>query len=241
MAKKWGLLSLLLILGMGSALADDAPLTRSISVSGTAERLSSPDQAKLRLTVDGRGTNAATAMKQAGEKVVAVLRALESLLEPEQVQALNTNLRQVVEGTRRTWVQERGEPLEMLAEREILLERVSIGDLPTIIDAVSKEDLARLGAVTPVVSNARQVEDELQLEAVVDAKERAARIAAELGVRLGLPLSVDVDNVYRPQPRVMEAVAFKAVAADAGGGYDNAGLQTIRATIRARFELLPKN
>lgn len=241
MANKLGLFILLAGLGLSAAFASDAPPPRAISVSGSAEQLHSPDQARLRLTVDGRGKDAAFAMKQAGEKVVAILRALDDLLEPEQVRALSTNLRQVVEGTRRSWVQERGEPLEMLAEREMQIERVSIGDLPAIIDAVTKADLARLGAVTPVVSNAREIEDALQIEAVTDGRKRAQRIASELGVKLGLPLSVDVDNVYRPQARVMEAATFKAVAADAGAGYDNAGQQTIRATVRLRFELLPAN
>lgn len=218
------------------------PETRAISVSGAAIRRVVPDQVEFRIAVDGRGATAEEALSRAGKKVAEALRALRSLTEPEQIQALDTQLREVVEGTNRTWVRDRGEPLEMLATRTLRVERMPMAQLGAAVAALAKGDLARLEQITPVVSAARSIENELQLEAADDARSRARALAERLGVELGLPLSVDVHDNHRPQPRTMamaDGMMLKAQAASVEAGYDNAGEQEIEARVRIRFELLP--
>ena len=210
-------------------------------MSGEASRLVVPDQVSLRLAVEGQGDNAGEAMERAGKRVADVLQRLRAHTEPEQIRALDTQLMEVVKGTRRRWSRDRGEPLEMLATRSIQVERIVIGRLPALISDISGADLARVENVTPKVSNAREVESVLQLEAVDDARDQARALAARLGVELGLPLQVDVHSQYRPQPRSYVAMEAKAMMASdaAGAGYSEAGEQEINARVQIRFELLP--
>ncbi len=233
---------LLLSIGMlpWAAQAGDTPEPRSISVSGSAMRLVAPDQVSFRLSVEGRGPKAGDALEQAGARVGDVLRALRSLVAADQIRALNTDLRKVVQGTDRSWVHDRGEPMEMLATRIIQVERLPIGQLGEVMDAVAAEPLARIDSVTPVISNARSIEDELQIEAAEDARRRAQKLAKALGVGLGLPLQVEVNNFQRPQPRMMVAMeASMMKASSAGAGYEQAGQQEINAELRIQFELIP--
>lgn len=234
------LMSLGVVLPLGAAQASDAPDPRSISVSGSATRLVAPDQVSFRLSVEGRGTTSGAALEQAGERVGSVLKALRPLVSPEQIRALNTDLRKVVQGTDRAWVRDRGEAVEMLATRVIQVERLPIGSLGDVMDAVATEPLARVDTVTPEVSTARKIEDELQIEAAEDARSRAQKLAAALGVTLGLPLQVDVNNYQRPQPRAMVGMEASMIkVGSAGVGYDQGGQQEIKADLRIRFELLP--
>ncbi len=234
------ILALGLMLPAVGAQAADRPEPRSISVSGAASRLVAPDQASFRLSVEGRGKTSGVALEQAGERVGAVLKALRGLVAADQIRALNTDLRKVVEGTDRSWVRDRGEPVEMLATRVIQVERLPIASLGAVMDAVAVEPLARVEAITPVVSTAREIEDELQIEAAEDARTRARKLAAALGVELGLPLQVDVNSQQRVQPRAMMAMEASMVkVGSAGVGYEQGGQQEISAELRIRFELLP--
>lgn len=238
----YSLLFVLFGFALGNAQAAEAPEPRAISVSGSAVRLVAPDQVGFRLMVEGRGETAKQALEQAGKRVGTVLRALGPRVEPEQIKALNTDLRKVVKDTDRSWVRDRGEPQEMLATRTLQIQRVPIARLAEIMDAIAAEPLARVNSVTPVVSTARKIEDELQIEAAEDARQRAQKLATALGVNLGLPLQVDVSNVQRPQPQMMRSMeASMMKVGTAGSGYDKAGQEEIRAQLRIRFELLPKN
>lgn len=242
------ILSFAAVLMLGTSAMWTAPVraepgveTRSISVSGEATRLVAPNQVSLRLAVEGRGENAAQAMEQAGKRVADLLKRLREHTDPEQIRALDTQLVEVVKGTTRRWVKDRGEPLEMLATRSVHVDRIIIGRLPAMISDISGADLARVENVTAKVSNAREIETALQLEAADDAREQARALAARLGVELGLPLQVDVQSQYRPQPRAYVAMEAKAMMASdaAGAGYAEAGEQELSARVQIRFELLP--
>ncbi|MGB1556400.1 MAG: SIMPL domain-containing protein [Oceanococcaceae bacterium] len=234
---------LVAILGIAlSACAQAAEMEpRHIQVSGSAQQMVAPDQAQIHLQLEGRGKDAGAAMRQVGERTQRLLQTLEALVSQERIRALQTDVREVVEGTTRSWVRERGEPLEFLALRGVQIERLPLSQLPALMEALAKSPLARIDGVQTSYSQARQAEDALQLEALDDAKARAQRLAERAGVRLGLPLSISVHSRYEPQPKMMRAEAYM-VAADssmAGGGYDAAGQERIEARVDVRYELLP--
>ena len=223
------------------APAHEGPERRGISVSGHAVDRVAPDRASVMLGVEGRGETADQAMAQAGQRVAALLDALTPLLDAEQVRALGTDLRRVVKGTDRHWIRDRGDPVEMLARRRVQLERIEVAMLPRAMRCITQQPLASIDQVQTEVSNAREIEDRLQLEAIAEARARAQRLAQSLGVTLGPPIDVQVDSHYAPQPKAMAADArmLMAESAESGAGYEQTGLETLEARVRLRFELIP--
>ena len=231
----------LLILGLATtsplASADEQP-RRQVNVQGQASRLVAPDQASLSITVEGRNKDAEQAMAKAGQHAQSVVITLARYTDKANIRALQTQVRSVVKGTTRSWRNDSGEPMEMLASRQIQVERLNIENLPEVMEALAKQPLTRIDQVEPKVSNASEIEDEVLLLAIDDAQARAQRVAQRLSVKLGLPISVHVQQQYAPQPKyAMRAMAVESVAADAGGGYSAAGENEIRAQVNIAFEL----
>ncbi len=231
----------LFLLGLAAtstlAVADEQP-RRQINVQGQASQLVSPDQATLSISVEGRDKDADGAMSAAGSNAQSVVITLARYTDKNNIRALQTQVRSVVKGTDRSWRKDSGEPMEMLASRQIQVERLAIDKLPDVMRALAKQPLTRIDQVSPSVSNAREIEDEILLLAIDDAKARAERVAKRLGVELGLPISVHVQQNYAAQPKyAMRAVAMEAVAADAGGGYAATGENEIQAQVNISFEL----
>ncbi len=218
------------------ASADESQPRRHINVQGQASRLVAPDQASIHLSVEARAKQAGEAMNEAGSQAQAVVDTLVSFVAKTQIRALQTQVREVVKGTQRSWRRDSGEPMEMLASRQIQLQRLPIEKLPELMQALSRHPLARIDNINPSVSNAAQIEDEILMQAIDDGKARAARIAKQLGVELGLPISVNVHQHHAPQPKM--AVRMMAMeSADVGGGYEAAGENEIRAQVSLSFEL----
>lgn len=231
----------LLIFGLAAtsslASADEQP-RRQISVQGQASRLVAPDQVNLNISVEGRDTQAERAMENAGEHAQSVVITLARHTDKSNIRALQTQVRAVVKGTSRSWRKDSGEPMEMLASRQIQVERLDIDSLPAVMRALSKQPLTSIEQVSPMVSNASEIEDEILLLAIDDAKARAQRVAQRLSVKLGLPISVHVQQQYAAQPKyAMRAMAAESVSADAGGGYSAAGENEIKAQVNITFEL----
>lgn len=234
---------LLALLGLNACHFAEAQLSqearRQVSVSGQAKERVAPDQASIELSVEGRGATSEKALELAGAAAAAVTTALEKLIPAEQISATQTQLRRVVKGTNQSWIRERGDPTEMLASRQISAQRIPVAQLPALMRALAGEDLAQIQQVSLSVSKAREIEDQLLLLAIDDAKARAQRIATRLGVRLGPPISVDTQSAYAPQPKfAVRAMAMESQA-DAGGGFDNPGTQDIEAQVQISFELEP--
>lgn len=223
--------SLLLV---SPAYAEELP-RREISVQGQASRVVAPDQVDVTLSVEGRAKDAGEAMNMAGEHSQGIIDAMLEFVTKRQLRALQTQVREVVRGTTRSWRRDSSEPMEVLASRQIRIQSVSIEMLPDMMRAMSQHTFTRIEQVLPKVSTAAKIEDEILLLAVDDAKQRATKVASRLGVTLGPPISVSVQNHYAPKPQL--EMRMMAVQADAGGGYDAIGENEIRAGVSIRFEL----
>ncbi|MGJ8669200.1 MAG: SIMPL domain-containing protein [Oceanococcus sp.] len=230
---RWALLAVSL-LAVGPVWAEQQA-RRQIQIQGQASRMVTPDQAALQLTVEARAKQAGDAMNAAGSQAQAVVDTLAAFVDKNQIRALQTQVREVVKGTQRSWRRDSGEPVEMLASRQIQLQRLAIEKLPDVMRALAQHPLARVDNVTPSVSNAAEVEDDILMLAIDDGKARALRIAKRLGVNLGLPIAVNVQQHYAPQAKM--AMRVMAIEADAGGGYEATGENEIRAQVSISFEL----
>lgn len=215
---------------------------RGIWVQGYAERDVAPDQLQVSVSVEQRGPTAEAALEAAGEAVGALLGQLREQIPSRSIQALQIQLREVVQGTNRSWVRERGEPREMLATRGISLNEVPISSLAGIMDAVGQTPGVRVQSVQPQVSTLEQIQEELQREAVANGRLKAQGLAAELEMRLGLPLFLDARHSHStPRPMFAEARMMSMQSdAVASAGYDAPGQVKLSSQVELHFELLPQ-
>lgn len=215
---------------------------KGIWVQGHAQRDLAPDQLQLTLSVEQRAATADAALAAAGEAVGALLGQLREIIPNRSIQALQIQLREVVQGTSRSWVRERGEPREMLAIRGVSLNQVPIPSLAAIMDAVGQTQGVRVQSVQPQVSTLEQIQRELQREAVADGRRKAQELAAELDMQLGMPIFLDARHGQpQPQFRVAEA-RMMAANSDAmtAQGYDSPGEVRLRSQVELHYELLPQ-
>lgn len=229
------LLALLLLLP--PARADDAHDRRQLNVHGQAHRLIAPDVAEISLRLQARAPDSATALNAAGEQVRQLHKALRRLLKPEQIRSTDVQLRAVVKGTQRSWRRDSSEAMEMLATRQLTLQRITLDELPEVMNTLAKQQPAQINHVRTLIKDAEQIRDELMLLAIDDARSRAQRMAARLDMRLGLPISVQPQQ-HGPMPVYAATRSLKLAEADnAGAGLDSPGQQRLEARVQIVFEL----
>jgi uncharacterized protein YggE len=227
-----------LLLTSATAIAEQ----RGIWVQGQAEREVAPDQLQIALSVEQRAPSADAALAAAGEAVGQLLAQLREVIPSRSIQALQIQLREVVQGTSRSWVRERGEPREMLATRSVSLNDVPIPSLAAIMAAVGQTAGVRVQSVQPTVSTLEDLQAELQRAAVANGRVKAQSLAAELDMQLGMPVFLDARHGYSPPRPMLAEARMMAVQSDAAptAGYDAPGQVSLRSQVELRFELLPQ-
>lgn len=172
-------------------LAQEAVSPPLVTTSGTAEIQVVPDLADLAFEVEVRDTDLAAARKQQAErmsKVLAAMRAAgipETDLKTSQIQ-LEANFPNDREG---------GQDLTKVrfyqVTQSIRLTVKEVQRVPEITAEAIQAGATRVFPVTLRTSQFRKYRDETRLKALRAAKEKAAALAAELGVQLGKPYSIN--------------------------------------------------
>lgn len=215
---------LLTILPLQSALAEEG-----IHVSGRGSVEVAPDIGDVPLHARREGTDAAALIRELNEVVRSVLKLAAKLgIEERDITAtavsINPRYRRqdqdmVVDG--------------LVATRSI---QVRLRDLDQFGPLMTQSLAAGINNVEPIqldTSRRDALENEALALAIRAAKEEAARVAAEFGVRLGPVANVQVDG---RAPMVKRSVGMMAMRAEADdGGAFSAGLIRIERFVQATF------
>jgi len=87
------------------------------------------------------------------------------------------------------------------------------------------------------LSTAKNVRDDLRVQAARDAKRKAEALATAVGSRAGKPLTI-IANEYNPQPYMMREMSMGKMADQSEGGPTvSTGQLKMRVTVNATFEL----
>lgn len=118
--------------------------------------------------------------------------------------------------------------------------RFDTGDLDRYLDlwrAFSKIPEASVNQVQFVVEDSRMLREEVRLNALRDARRQAGEIAAVLEMEVGKPLLVDATFSEGGGPGPVARAFSVAESADSRGAAPPVGRITVRAEVRAVFEL----
>lgn len=212
---KFKMMALAALVGFSaiSVQANELPAGPHIVTSGTASVDATPDIATLAIEVNVAAKDAATAKKQADERVAQYL----SFIEQNQIakkDISSANLR-----TQPDYDYQNGKSVlkGYRAVRTVEVTLRQLDKLNALLDGALKAGLNEIRSVSLGVAQPEEYKDKARKAAIDDAIHQAQQLAAGFNSKLGPVYSVryHVSN-YQPSPvvRMMKADAAPAVSAE---------------------------
>lgn len=219
----------------GTALAaDDKPL-RTVSVSGRFSVSLVPDVARLVVAVATEAPTAAAAKNENAGRCDAVIKSAKALgISEEQIKTTGVNLYPADEPRDKD-----GKKLRRVyrMDTSLTFSKVPVKRVGEVIDAAVRNGANNIESVSYESSDYRNQYLAALKNAVKDALDKAAAMAAAGGSRLGKAVSISQSGGYNP-PAVSFARMNKAVDAAEAEMPVMAGTIEITAAVNAVFELL---
>ena len=216
--------SALLILAPVLVQAQQEPLIKKIEVTGEAEMEITPNEIDVRITlkeyVDGRKKVEMDKLEARLVKAVKAEDLSKDKLTVESIYGYNWN-----------WKKQRAE--EFLATKSFKLKVVNLKKMNNLLERLDQKGINNVSVASYTHSDINKFKNELKLQALKNAKEKAGYLLNGIDEQLGSVIEVtEIDN-QRP-------VAYRAQmmeAADASGYQSDLEFQTIKlkATIQAVF------
>jgi uncharacterized protein YggE len=191
--------------------ATPAPDTaqRTVSVTGTANLRSTPDEAVVSFGVQTESPSAEDAMRENGTRMVSVLRALGDLgVKDDDISTAGVNLYPSYgsDGTNISGYQ---------ASNQVSVTFHDLGLIGHAIDVAVKAGANLTNGVTFQMSPANRGSEQALATAIADARSKASAMADAAGAQLGQVLTMTEagsPSIYPPMPYDTAAAGAEAVA-----------------------------
>jgi uncharacterized protein YggE len=192
----------------------ELPAARSVSVTGDAEIKVPPDQVILTLAVETVDKDLMTAKQSNDERAKRVLAVTQQFhIEPKHVQTDQVTIEP------RYHDSDRRDFLGFFVRKELVICLKDVGRFEDLLTALLKAGTNYVQGVQFQNTQLRRFRDQARQMAVRAAKEKATALAAELGQKLGHPLSINENiNTWSPYASNRGYLAAQNVASNAGGG-----------------------
>ena len=202
---------------------------RQIQVIGTATRTMKPDQLKITVMVNLQEKNMKIAkdrMDLAQGEVWAVLKKLS--IEKENIEESGIQFHRQMDY--------QSKQLLYYASNTIQFKIKDFTIYDSLVNALTVIPDVNLNSPQPVISNEREIRDEVRSEAVVDAKKKAESMLKPLGLKLGKPILMSESGGMMP---IHENMMVKSVSMRAASRPEEfaAGNQEIEVQVNVQFEI----
>ncbi len=197
----------------------------TISVTGTAEVSSEPDIATFSFTVEETAKETDEAQEVISEKVSKILNGLEDLdIDDKDIKTESYTIYPKEE-----WVTIKNPKEEVSVDGEIYIadrrgkyvqvgydvsQRITltvrnfdiVGD---VLKLMTENKVENLNGPNFQIEDPEGLQDQAREEAIADAKDKAKKLAKDLGVKLGKVISFNENNGgYYPEPYFARSVGF---------------------------------
>ena len=179
----------------------------SIEVRGKAEVKVAPDELSLSIRIDEQNYKGKYTLEEKQDEMVRILQRYGVNIEEDlKVGFMGSDVKL---GLFRS-------QLKSLASATYILKLDSVGKMQQVIDALGKSGISDVKLVKTAYSKKNELEMQLAVEAVKDAKARAVVLSKALGQELGIALQIYVRPMWSndPTPRYRSG-AFMAKNAGA--------------------------
>jgi uncharacterized protein YggE len=223
------------ILALAAASQPSHAADRSLlTVTGQGEAHAAPDMATITVGAVSEADTAAEALTRNSEQVSAAIDALKAAgveardiqtngfsVSPRYVSDRDANTAPRIDGYR--------------VSNSVMVRVRKLDSVGSLLDTLVKAGANDIGGINFGISSADELEDTARTAAVADARHKAELYAEAAGVRLGAIRAIDEAAGSYPMPQpVMRMKAMEAAPAPI-----EAGEQTITASVRVVYEILP--
>lgn len=219
----------------------------TISVSGEGEVLAVPDVGQFSFSVkaEAEADTATVAQEESGVAINNILAYLrEQGIEDKDIKTQNYNLYPRYRYEQRICPPNSYCPAgERVADGFEVTQTVSVKVRETdnagaVIAGVGERGATNISSLNFIIDDVEALQEEAREKAIADAREKAERLAKELGVDLKRVVSFSEGGGYRPQYYKESAV----MAMDAsGGGFSGAelpvGEESTKVTVNITYEI----
>lgn len=200
----------LLALACSEALAAGEPVSRSrtVSISGEADVMVTPDLAEVSIGVTTEGPTAAGAMQSNSQTVAAVLDVFKKEgIQPKDLQTSGFSLQPRFEPVRSS----SGQRLNGYIAGNMVSVRVrDLSKLGAVLDKAISSGANDVRSIQFDVAARAELQDEARRKAMDDAFRKAGLYATAGNVKLGPILSIEEDGAAAMARKPMYAAAMKA-------------------------------
>ncbi|MEO1329545.1 MAG: SIMPL domain-containing protein [Pseudomonadota bacterium] len=221
----------------GSQPQESSEPDRYISTTGEGEISATPDRAEIQIEVENEAERAAEALRLNRDAMTAVLDEVASLgLDRNaDIRTLQVSVRpryervatQVGGPRRRTLV-------GYAASNAVMITVKDIDKAPDVLDALANTGSNRTDSVSFYLDEREALEDQARVQALADARRKAALLAAEAGMRLGTVRSIVENRTFAQRARERSRLSTQGSGAPIAPGE-----QSVQVNLTARWDLLP--
>jgi len=209
-----------------------APKSRTLVVTGQGEASAAPDLLTLTIGVETQADTATNALRQNNTQMQATIdRLKKSGVADKDMQTSNLSV-----NPRYNYEENRSSP-RIIGYSATNMLTVKLRDIATagaLIDQAVSDGANNLGGVSFGFADDKPLTVQARKNAVEDAKEKAAALAAAAGVTLGPILQIQDGYVSGPPMPYMDS---RVMAMEAKGAPIAAGESTMSASVTLIYEI----
>lgn len=227
----------LAILALAAASSPSLADTQSralLTVTGQGEAHAAPDMATITVGAVSEADTAADALTQNSTQVSAAIDALKAAgVEARDIQTngFSVSPRYVNERDANT-----GPRIDGYRVSNSVVVRVrALDNVGSLLDTLVKAGANDIGGISFGITETGALKDTARTAAVADALHKAEIYAKAAGVRLGEIRAIDETGGPNPMPQPM----MRMQAMEASAAPIEAGEQTLSASVRVVYEILP--
>lgn len=194
-----------------SKIGEGVYATNTINVTGQGEVISVPDVAKFTFSVSVTSESVESAQDESAKKMNAALDYLKSEgVDEKDVKTVSYDAYPRYEYTPcRDFNCETSQKLIGYEVNQNV--QVTVRDTAkagNLLSGIGSKWVTNVSGLSFEIDDPSKLEQEARSMAIKDAKEKAERLAKDLGVKLDDVISFGEDQGYYPEPYMMEAKAF---------------------------------
>ena len=184
----------LITLPLLSANAQWGPTNPEINVSGSAEVKVAPDEVDLSVSVETRDASLDVAKHQNDDSVAKALAFLKtSGLKEKQIQTDYLSVEPVYDPDHRDYATQT-KPLYYRVNKGVGIKLTDVATFEAVLTGLIANGVNIVQGVDFRTSELRKYRDQARAMAIRAAKEKAEAMAAELGVKVGKPFTINVNE-----------------------------------------------
>jgi uncharacterized protein YggE len=170
---------------------------RSITVEGVATESVMPDVAEITVGTDTNGASAGEALAANNKAMSSLLNILKQRgIAPRDLKTSGLYLTTVYEKPESERSQDRHPPkiLHYKISNSIVITFRDVSKVGELLDLIVKSGANEIGRLSFRVSDPKAILRKLRKLALADARAKAEELAADAGMTLGYPISIDVED-----------------------------------------------